>query len=99
MAENEALRIASKYAEKVRSLMDPVAVYLYGSQVKGTANKYSDIDIAVIVNSIPDDYLKTVSALWKLTRSVHEDIEPVLLSAEDADSGFLQTVLRTGIAV
>lgn len=48
---------------------------------------------------LPGDYLDTMSALWRLTRRVNENIEPVLLTAEDDTSGFLSTVQKTGIAV
>ena len=34
-----------------------------------------------------------------MTRSVSDDIEPVLLTADDDKSGFLNTVRKTGIAV
>ena len=37
--------------------------------------------------------------IHKLTRSVNQAIEPVLLTTADDRSGFLQTVQRTGIAV
>ena len=99
MAENEAVTVAKEFADKVRSIMDTKAVYLYGSHAKGTANDNSDIDIAVIVDSIPDDYLTAISRLWGITRVVNDDIEPVLLTERDSDSGFLQTVRRTGISV
>lgn len=99
MAENEVISIAKTFADKVRSIMDTKAIFLYGSYAKGTATDNSDIDIAVIVDTIPGDYLSTVSKLWGITRTVHEDIEPVLLTASDYDTGFLQTVYNTGIAV
>ena len=99
MAENEVLNVAKEYAAKVRGVMDTQAVFLYGSHVKGTATKDSDIDIAVVVDSIPGDYLTAVSKLWSLTRSVNDEIEPVLLTPADDNSGFLSMVRRTGIAV
>ena len=43
--------------------------------------------------------MDTVSALWRLTRSISQEIEPVLLTADDTESGFLEAVQRTGIAV
>ena len=43
--------------------------------------------------------MDAVSALWRLTRSISREIEPVLLTADDAESGFLETVQRTDIAV
>ena len=99
MAENEVIAIAKEYAEKVRRIMNARSVILFGSHVKGTATKDSDIDIAVIVDDIDTDYLSAVSKLWSLTRDVNDEIEPVLLFADDTDSGFLQTVRSTGIAV
>lgn len=99
MAEEKVLNIAKQYAVAVRKVMDASSIFLYGSHAKGTATKDSDIDIAVVVNKVPGDYLDAVSLLWKLTRSIDHDIEPVLLTAADDESGFLQTVQQTGIAV
>ena len=99
MVENSAIAAAKEYAGQVRKIMNPQAIYLYGSHAKGTANHNSDIDIAVIVDSIQGDYLTAISNLWKLTRSVNDDIEPVLLTTKDDDNGFLKTIIHTGIAV
>ena len=99
MDQDKVLTIARAYADAVRNVMKPSGVFLYGSQSKGTATRDSDIDIAVVVKQIPGDYLDTVSALWRLTRSISQEIEPVLLTADDAESSFLETVQRTGIAV
>ena len=66
---------------------------------RGTATADSDIDIAVVVDRIPTDYLGAVTALWKLARTVNLEIEPVLLAASDDRSGVLSTVRRIGIAV
>ena len=79
--------------------MDTRSIILYGSQVKGTSTESSDIDIAVIVDDIPGDYLDSVALLWRLSRKINTDIEPVLLTAADSDSGFFHTVRETGIAV
>lgn len=99
MDKNEVLNCAKEYAAAVRKAMDTDAILLYGSYAKGTATKNSDIDIAVIVDDIAGDYLGTVSLLWKLSRAINVDIEPVLLTPADAESGFLRTVRETGIAV
>ena len=99
MAQDEVLNIAKAYADAVRSIMQTSGVFLYGSYAKGTATADSDIDIAVVVDQIPGDYLSMVSKLWSLTRNISQEIEPVLLTAADNQSGFLQTVKRTGIAV
>ena len=97
MDQEKVLNVAKEYAAAVRKIIDTTAVFLYGSYAKGTSSKDSDIDI--VVAQIPGDYLDTVAALWKLTRSFNHDIEPVLLTAEDNQSGFLSTIQKTGIAV
>ena len=99
MDQNKVLTIARAYADAVRNVMNPSGVFLYGSQSKGAATRDSDIDIAVVVDQLPGDYLESLSLLWKLTRSVSEEIEPVLLSSRDTESGFLHTIQTTGIAV
>ena len=99
MAENEVIEIAKRYADQVRKIMKTKAIILYGSHAKGTATKDSDIDIAVIVDSIDVDYLAVVSKLWRLTRDINDEIEPVLMIDGDDQSGFLHTVQSTGIAV
>ena len=99
MDKDQVLTAAKEYAAAVRKMMDTNAIFLYGSHAKGTATKDSDIDIAVVVDRITGDYLTTMASLWKLTRSINEEIEPVLLTAEDSESGFLDTIQRTGIAV
>ena len=53
MVQEEVLSLARKYAEAVRKVVEPEAVYLYGSQARGTATKDSDIDIAVVVDHLP----------------------------------------------
>lgn len=80
-------------------MMDTNSIFLYGSHVRGNAAQNSGIDISVIVDHIPGDYLDTISALWRLTNTIDDTIEPVLLMTSDNRSGFLETVQRTGIAV
>lgn len=99
MDQEKVLNIARDYAASVRKVIDAADVFLYGSYARDTATKDSDIDIAIIVRQLPDDYLRTMATLWKLTRGVSDDIEPVLLTADDDKSGFLSTVRKTGIAV
>lgn len=99
MVKEQVLSSAREYANAVREIMEPSQVILYGSQARGTATPDSDIDIAVVVSELPEDYLSVVTALWRLTRRINDAIEPVLLTADDDRSGFLSTVQRTGVAV
>jgi len=94
--DKEIVEIARLYARKVKSRMPVNMVVLYGSHVKGTARKTSDIDIAVVVDKFHGDYLKASADLFNLVRTVNKRIEPVLLCRENDKSGFLENVLKKG---
>ena len=46
--KKKAVEIAKKLKEKLKKYTDFEGLYLYGSQVTGKSNKYSDIDIVAI---------------------------------------------------
>ena len=94
--DKEIVKIAQIYAQKVRDFMPVSMVILYGSHVRGSADKYSDIDIAVVVEKFRGDYLTTSAQLFNLVRGVNKRIEPVLLSRENDKSGFLESLLKKG---
>jgi predicted nucleotidyltransferase len=75
--------------------------YLYGSYAKGNPRKYSDIDVALVVGQLDDDYdiLKTEPLLWKLTRQVDDRIEPILIARDTDYAGFLDKIQRAGILI
>ena len=73
-------------------------IILYGSYARGDFRQDSDIDVAVVVPriSISDDILKDMAKLFKLRRSISNNIEPVLLIDEDDPSGFLENISQYG---
>lgn len=97
MDKRTALEHAKIYAQLVGEQLNPYKIVLFGSFAKGTSNDNSDIDIAVIVNTIEGDFLELSKKLNKLTRDIDNRIEPVLLQLGDDRSGFLSTILKTGI--
>jgi predicted nucleotidyltransferase len=88
--------IAAKYAEEVRKVLNPSAVILFGSYVNGTPHEWSDIDIAVIINSFDGNWLETASMLCGMSWNISLDIEPHLLDETCDKSGFVEHVLNTG---
>ncbi len=94
--DKKVIKIARRYAEKVINYLPVDMVILYGSHVKGTATKSSDIDIAVVVNKLNGDYLKISTDLFSLVRDVNKQIEPVLLCRSKDKSGFINSVIRSG---
>ena len=89
-------KIAQKYAEEVKKVLNPEKILLFGSHVNGTPREYSDIDIAVIMNDYQGNWLDTATMLCALRVSVSLDIEPHLLDESCDRSGFLEFVKKTG---
>jgi len=97
MLDKETVRrIANKYAEKVKEVLNPTAIIIFGSYVNGNPNEYSDIDIAIIVQDFNGDWLATGAMLCGLTWEVSFDIEPHLLDETHDPSGFVEHVKKTG---
>lgn len=102
MVLNSALR----FAEEVQRKWYPYSsIYLFGSQVKGTATQRSDIDIAVVIDHIPE-HLDNPTTLFTrkgdligLADEIDWKIEPHLIQAEYDRSGFLDNILETGIKI
>ncbi len=75
MDKGDALDIALKYANAVKSKYDFVKIILFGSYAKGNYNDDSDIDIAVVLkdyNNLIDMQLE----LMRLRRKIDSRIEP-----------------------
>ena len=96
MDTKRAAEIVKQYAEVVCKNMSVQTVLLYGSYAHGTQRKDSDIDVAVIVEKITDDFLTSQAFLHKLTRNIDTRIEPVLFEAKTDKSGFVENIFKTG---
>lgn len=75
MDKNDALNIASKYADVVKSKYEYAKIILFGSYAKGNYSEDSDIDIAVILK----DYGNLIDIqldLMRLRRKIDSRIEP-----------------------
>lgn len=98
MDKNQAIELARKYKRIVEQQMSIKALYLYGSYSKGNYHDNSDIDIAVIVDNLSDNYFSDTPKLWKLKRKISNLIEPVLLT-EDLNNPLYSTVINSGILI
>ncbi len=94
--DKKIIEIAGRYAREVRKYFPIKMVILFGSCAKGKASKSSDIDIAVVVDKFPCDYLKASADLFNIVRRVDKKIEPVLMSMKNNKSGFLERILKEG---
>lgn len=100
LRKEEAISLVRKYKEVITPrLGSDTKVMMYGSYSKGNPNKWSDIDVAVIVPKIADGmWLEWSSALWHDVKQVSMLIEPVLME-QDEPSPLYEDVMQTGIAV
>ena len=98
MDKEQAIALAKRYKEMVAEKLPLKALYLYGSYSKGNYREDSDIDIAVVVESLNDNYFEDTPLLWKLRRRISNLIEPVLL-IEDMNNPLYCDIARTGILI
>ncbi|MDR1523977.1 MAG: nucleotidyltransferase domain-containing protein [Tannerella sp.] len=91
------------YKDLVKSLF-PVKienVYLFGSYAKGTPHKDSDIDVALVVRHLDENYSiwDTEPLLWKIGRQVDFRISPVVVALDTDYTGFYDEIQQTGILI
>lgn len=98
MDKEQAIELAKLYKAAVAERLPLKALYLYGSFSKGTHTADSDIDIAVVVDQLSDDYFADTPLLWRLKRKISNLIEPVLLT-EDNGNPLYADILKTGILI
>ncbi len=74
---------------------------LFGSYVKGTADEWSDIDLALVTDSFVGDAFDFRFLLTKLARSIDPDIEPhpYLISEFNENNPMAVEILRNGLRV
>jgi predicted nucleotidyltransferase len=96
MDKSSIIDIATRFAKRVATEMPVRRVTLFGSQVRGNANADSDIDVAVVIDKLEGDFLDTASLLHRLSRTIDDRIEPVLIIEGKDPSGFYAEIQRTG---
>lgn len=93
------IKMCEQYASEVLKILNQEAIVLFGSYSKGTEKIDSDIDIAIIVDVLIEDYLVVSKQLYKLRRNISASIEPILIISSSDKSGFVDEILRRGIII
>jgi len=99
-AVNQAV---SNYVSDVRKIMPIDRVFLFGSYAKGTATKYSDVDICFFSHSFENK--RSVDILAHLLSMTHEYvaayIEPHIFPTSELENDypFVKEILRTGVEI
>ena len=100
MDKTDALIIAQKYAEILKSKYHFQRMILFGSYVKGNPVEDSDIDIAIVFLDY-DNRLDRQVELMKLTRQVDTRIEPHPFQKDEFNlsNPFVNEILSYGMEV
>lgn len=98
MDTQQAVAAAKKYSDVVSKRFKVREIRLFGSRADRTApvKDDSDIDIAVVVDSLDTDFLDFSRELYRIRRDISMLIEPVLLISDKDASGFLAEIRATG---
>lgn len=96
MDKSEIVEIVKRYAVIVDKHLKPRKIILYGSYAKDNWGEDSDIDVAVVVDSVKGDFLENAALLYKLRRNIDDRIEPVLIEAGNDKSGFFAEIEKHG---
>ena len=101
MAKRNALINVKKYIAFLRKNRFAVQkAYIFGSYAKGNMHEGSDIDLAVVLKNLQDNFTTQVQ-LMKLRRNFDLRIEPHPFDETDFNSSnpFANEILTTGIQV
>ena len=96
MGKADVIENIRRFSRELSKQISFKKIILFGSFAKGTADADSDIDIAVIVDSFPGDFLKVTPVLWRIAADIDSRIEPIILEEGKDDSGFLESISSYG---
>lgn len=103
MAEISAAvqRSLREFLAAVREDRRVTAAYLYGSEARGQAGPWSDIDIAIVSPDFGDDLFAAQLALMKLAAKLDERIEPRAFTPEsfNINNPLASAIQETGIRI
>ena len=99
MDKRTAINIVKEYRKAVIKVFPEAVTYLYGSYAKNLQKKESDIDVAILMPKLSDNYLWEESPiLWRLSGDINDLIEPVMLEINE-NTPLYQEVIKTGILI
>lgn len=66
MAERaERIEAARKFAEKIRKDVGPLTAWVFGSVAKGTFKAWSDIDVLIVAENLPEHPMRRLELLYR----------------------------------
>ncbi len=100
MVRKRILKTVQEYLVEISKKYVVEKAFLFGSVVSGNSDKNSDIDIAIILLTVPD-FFEIQLDLMKLRRKFDLRIEPHLFSIKDFNESnpFVAEILKTGMEI
>ncbi len=90
--------IISTMVDRIVRQFQPSRVVLFGSQARGTANEWSDVDLLVVMNDVPDKHRVAVEIRRSLgDLPVSKDIVVVTPDEIESRGHMVGTVLRAAL--
>jgi uncharacterized protein len=100
MDKDEVIKSLQNLKIELSKQFDIKNLYLFGSYSTNRHNKYSDIDVAIVVEKVLGNYLEFVSSIWHIAGGINSLIEPVVfVEGQNDPSGFFDMIKKTGIEV
>ncbi|MCX6719359.1 MAG: nucleotidyltransferase domain-containing protein [Candidatus Taylorbacteria bacterium] len=103
MQQRKIIDIVKRYTDSLKNYGFSLdAVYVFGSQIKGTMKKWSDIDVAVVSPFLRENNEEKRFMLWKLRRDIDLRIEPHAFMPEDWSNDsdpMVYEIKKTGLRV
>ena len=92
-------KIIDSFLEEIGKRFRIDDAYLYGSYAKGTAGKWSDIDIAIVSSDFSDDLFEDRLMLMHLASTIDDRIEPKPFKKEsfNTDDPLVDEIQKHGI--
>jgi predicted nucleotidyltransferase len=97
MEKKELAEKIKQFALLVKKELPVRMVILFGAWLEGLAREDDEIEVAVVVDLLEEDYVESRAKLVQLGRTVDRRIEPIIIERERKDPvGFFQEVLDNG---
>jgi len=97
--DDDVRKIVRHFLCEIQKTHKVELAFLYGSYAKGAANKWSDIDIAIVSPDFSDDLLEERLALTKLAIPIDDRIEPKPFNMRsfDPNDPLVYEIIKNGI--
>ena len=99
----EIVSLAKKLKQTIQTTYPSLEVIVFGSQTKGTAKPYSDIDVCLVSPEFKDDTYDTQKRhIRKLSLKIDDRLEPHLMHPDEYNNRyytFAREVKKYGVTI